>query len=104
MIRNEDQILNEHKFISCFDVKRLAIMLFECTSSQLHVFRNVMFAVYRYATSNDYLEDDLITMIDLRNAVTKKLAQISPEFDRIALYQIKLLLKNLNGFIEQLSK
>lgn len=53
-----------------------------------------MFAVYRYATPNDYLKADLITMHELRDAITKKLKQIDSKFDRIALFQMNLLLEN----------
>lgn len=103
LIEEKKPYFGDHKFISKFDNNKLAEMLFKCTSSQIGVFRDIMFAVYRYATSQDFLEDDLTSMITLKDILTNRLEQIDAKHDRIALYQIRLLIINLNGFIKQLS-
>ncbi len=103
LISNRDRFYGDHRFISKFEVNSLTDMIFKCTPSQIQDFRGIMFAVYRHATSHDYLEDDLTTMIAFKEDVTSKLEQVNSEFDRIALYQIHLLIRNLDDFIKQLS-
>ena len=103
LIQDNKSYFGDHKFISKFDNNKLTEMLFKCTSSQIGVFRDVMFAVYRYATSQDFLKDDLTSMIAFREILVNRLEKKNDKHDRIALYQIRLLLRNLNDFIKQLS-
>lgn len=104
IIRDGERYYGDHRFISKFDVSKLTEMIFKCIPSQIDDFRCIMFAVYRHATSKDFLKDDLTAMLALKIAVTKKLEQINPEFDRIALRQINWMLDNLSNFIKQLSQ
>ncbi len=103
LIREGERYYGDHRFISKFDVSKLTEMIFKCTPSQIDDFRGMMFAVYRHATSNDFLKDDLTSMIKFKMAVTKNLDNINFDFDRIALCQIHYLLNNLCSFIDQLS-
>lgn len=72
IIKEGERYFGDHRFISKFDINNLTEMLFKCSPSQIDDFRNIMFAVYRHATSNDILEKDLTTMIAFKRAVTKK--------------------------------
>lgn len=83
IIKELERYFEDHKFISKFDVNNLTETLFQCPPFQINDFRDLMFAVYRNATSNDYVKDDIITMIELKVAVLKKLEQINSEFERI---------------------
>ena len=103
LIQDNKSYFGDHRFISKFDNNKLAEMLFKCTPSQIGVFRGIMFAVYRYATSQDFLKDDLTSMIAFRDVLANRLEKKNDKHDRIALYQIRLLLRNLNDFIKQLS-
>lgn len=103
LIQDNKPYFGDHKFISKFDNNKLTEMLFKCTSSQIGVFRGIMFAIYRYATSQDFFEDDLTSMVAFKDILTNRLERIDVNHDRIALYQIRLLIRNLNDFIKQLS-
>ena len=100
----KNKYTRNHIFISNFDIDKLVKMLFECNPSQLSTFREIMFAIYRYATSNDYLEDDIIAMKSLKNKIQDRLSNIGSDFDKIALKQFQMVIRNLDTFIGNLSK
>lgn len=100
---NKEIVTRDHVFISKFNVDRLVEMFFECNPSQLMDFREILFAIYRHATRHDFLEDDLVFMQRLRDKIKIVMEQYKSRADRILLFQIQLLLKNLDDFIDQLS-
>lgn len=92
-----------HAFISKFNVDRLLDMIFVCSPNQLHDWRGVLWAVYHNSTRADFLETDRIFMEELINKLSSRLSEGKSGMDRIVLFQIDLLIKNLQKFIEQLS-
>ena len=59
--------------------------------------------MYRNSTRADFLETDRIFMEELINKLSSRLSEGKSGMDRIVLFQIDLLVKNLQKFIEQLS-
>ena len=78
-------------------------MIFRCTPSQLDEFRGIMFAIYRHATKEQYIDDDRKFMEILKNAIMERLNDQEKSLDRILVMQIRYLLSNLQDFINQLS-
>lgn len=78
-------------------------MFFVCNPNQLHEWRRILFAVYRYSTKADFLETDRSFMEELIAQISNKLSEKKADMDRIVLFQVDLLVKNLQMFIEQLS-
>lgn len=101
--RNKGKVTAGHAFISKFNVDRLLDMIFVCSPNQLHDWRGVLWAVYRNSTRADFLETDRIFMEELINKLSSRLSEGKSGMDRIVLFQIDLLIKNLQKFIEQLS-
>ena len=103
VVSNRGQIISSHAFISRFDSEKLLEMIFTCSSSQLHDLRGTFWAIYRHALKGFFLEDDVSFMKSLVSKIESVLPEKSDEMDRIVLMQIKLLIRNLQHFIEQLS-
>ena len=101
--RNKGKVTAGHAFISKFNVDRLLDMIFVCSPNQLHDWRGVLWAVYRNSTRADFLETDRIFMEELINKLSSRLSEGKSGMDRIVLFQMDLLVKNLQKFIEQLS-
>ena len=101
--RNKGKVTAGHAFISKFNLDRLFDMIFVCNPNQLHDWRGVLWAVYRNSTRADFLETDRIFMEELINKLSSRLSEGKSGMDRIVLFQIDLLVKNLQKFIEQLS-
>ena len=100
---NRGQIISSHAFISRFDLEKLLEMIFKCSSSQLDNLRGAFWAIYRHATNGSFLENDVLFMKSLVSKIEGALPERSDGMDRIVLMQIKLLIDNLQYFIEQLS-
>lgn len=103
VIKNRAQVTDGHAFISKFELDKLVDMFFACNPDQLYVWRRVMFAVYRYSTKDDFLETDRSFMEELVTRIGNKLSNGIDGMDRIVLFQVDLLVKNLQTFIDQLS-
>jgi hypothetical protein len=104
LIHNKRSYINNHKFLSEFDIDRIANMLFECSPAQLQDFRGIMFSVYRHANSHDFIEDDVIAMKSLRGKVSERIVNYSNSTDKIALQQYRWIIDNLDEFIKNLSR
>ena len=100
---NRAQVTAGHTFISKFDLGKIVDMFFVCNPNQLHEWRRILFAVYRYSTKADFLETDRSFMEELIAQISNKLSEKKAGMDRIVLFQVDLLVKNLQMFIEQLS-
>lgn len=103
IIKNEPKVTAGHVFISKFRLDKLVDMLFACSPSQLHDWRGVLFAVYRHSTKADFLETDRSFMEEMIVKINNKLSEGKAGMDRISLFQLGLLVENLQTFIEQLS-
>lgn len=101
--RNEAQVTAGHTFISKFDLDKMVNMIFNCNPNQLHDWRGILFAVYRYATKADFLETDRLFMEKLISKINDTLSKNKAAIDRIVLLQINYLINNLKGFVDQLS-
>lgn len=101
--KNEAKVTAGHAFISKFKLDRLVDMIFVCNPNQLHDWRGVLWAVYRNSTKADFLETDRLFIEELINKLSSKLSERKSGMDRIVLFQMDLLVKNLQKFIEQLS-
>lgn len=101
--KNEEKVTAGHAFISKFKLDRLVDMIFVCNPNQLHDWRGVLWAVYRNSTKADFLETDRLFIEELINKLSSKLSEGKSGMDRIVLFQMDLLVKNLQKFIEQLS-
>ncbi len=101
--RNRGQIIAGHAFISRLDLEKLLEMVFICSPSQLDEMRGVFWAIYRHAAKDFFIEDDVLFMKSLVSKIESVLPERSGGMDRIALWQIKILIDNLQHFIEQLS-
>lgn len=97
------QIAAEHVFISKFDLAKLVEMLLTCSPSQLHDWRDVLFTVYRYSTKTDFFETDRLFMEELIARINEASPEKKAAMDKIALYQLGILVDNLSQFVEQLS-
>ena len=101
--KNEAKATAGHVFISKFRLDKLVDMLFACNPDQLHDWRGVLFAVYRHSTKADFLETDRSFMEEMIIKINNKLSEGKAGIDKIALFQLNLLVENLQTFIEQLS-
>lgn len=101
--KNEAKVTAGHAFISKFQLDRLVEMIFACNPEQLHDWRGVLWAIYRHSTKADILETDRSFMEELIIKLNNNLSEGKNNMDRIALFQIDLLVENLQRFIEQLS-
>jgi len=104
IIQNKKRYVKNHKFISRFNIEKIAEMLFSSSPSQLHFFRTILFSVYRHANSYDFGEEDIIAMESLKEKVNDKIENFSEYTDKIALQHYRWLIDNLDQFISNLSK
>ena len=100
-IKYRQQFSNQHRFISCFDVDRLAKMLLKSTANQIDSFITTLFSFYRNASNTDYDIQDVETLIQLNAQLKKTLLQKNKE--KIRGMQIKDLLSNIDMFIKNMS-
>ena len=101
--KNRAKVTAGHAFIIKFALDKLVDMFFVCNPNQLHDWRGILFAVYRHSTKADFLETDRSFMEELIAQISNKLSEKKAGMDRIVLFQVDLLVKNLQMFIEQLS-
>lgn len=104
LIQNKGSYVKNHKFLSRFDIDRIADMLYRCSPAQLQEFRSIMFSVYRHANNHDFIEDDVIAMKSLRDKVSERIVNFSNSTDKIALQQYRWIIDNLDEFIKNLSR
>lgn len=101
--KNRTQATAGHTFISKFDLDKLVDMLFACNPSQLHEWRGILFTVYRNSTKADFLETDCAFMKKMVVRISNKKFDDIAAKDRIVLFQLGLLVKDLHMFMERLS-
>ena len=101
--KNDARVTAGHVFISKFDLGKLVDMIFACNPNQLHDWRGILFDVYRHSTKSTFLETDRSFMAELKTKIVDMLPKRKIDMDRIVVFQINLLVKNLETFIEQLS-
>ncbi len=104
LIQNKESYVKNHRFLSRFDLDRIADMLYRCSPSQLQEFRSIMFSVYRHANSHDFVEEDVIALKSLRDKVSERIANFSDSTDKIALRQYRWIIENSDEFIKNLSR
>ena len=81
-------------------------MIFKCGPLNLYDFRQMLLTVYAEARSDDFLIADITFMEDLKNELENSITSnhyLLKKIDRIQLFQINSLIKDLTRFIEQLS-
>jgi len=100
-VKYRQQFSIQHRFISCFDVDRLARMLLKSTANQIDSFRTTLFSFYRHATNADYDTQDVEALIQLNARLKKTLLQKNKE--KIRAMQIEFLLSNIDMFIKSMS-
>lgn len=62
VLKEKYKISSSHEFISRYNVSQLVEMLFGASSKQIMEFRDVLFAIYRYAGKADFIETDINTI------------------------------------------
>ncbi len=103
VIGEKDKINSSHEFISRFDTDKLVEMLFSSSAKQISVFRDVLFAVYRYASKIDFIETNIDTMKTVIELIQKRVESQDYDIDKIQVLQLKYLCSNLKTFISQMS-
>lgn len=106
VIDNKGLVLSRQKFLSDFDLPKLIEMIFKCGPLNLYDFRQMLLTVYAEARSDDFLIADITFMEDLKNELENSITSnhyLLKKIDRIQLFQINSLIKDLTRFIEQLS-
>lgn len=105
VINNKKQLSSRKKFLSDFDLAKLIEMIFKCSSLNLDVFRKILLTIYANAGRNDFLTADITFMEDLKNELENSLSHNYGilNIDKIQLYQIGCLIKELTQFINQLT-
>ena len=104
LVQNKGSYVKRHKFLSEFDIEKIADMIFRCSPAQLQEFRGMMFSVYRRANSHDFLGEDITAMGILRDKVNERITNSSENTDKIVLRQYHLITQNLEEFITDLSR
>lgn len=99
----KNKISRDHEFIGRYDVNRLVEMLFSASAKQMEDFRDILFAVYRYASKSDFIEDDVKAMKEMLELVHEKLNSQNHDIDKIQIKQLDWLCSNLKTFISQMS-
>lgn len=103
VIKEEQKLRKNQEFISRYNVNQIVEMLFHSSAKQIHDFRGVLFAVYRYAGKEDFVEADVNAMKDILGAVQLRINFHYYEIDKIQLQQLNWLCGNLKEFISQMS-
>lgn len=104
--RNTYDYLNEHRFLSKYNLDNIIEMLLKSTSEQLNDFRGVLFAIYRHAGKGEFDKKDIEAMMQLQEKLQEKLQEndsVENTWDKIQLMQINFLKSNLEQFINQMS-
>lgn len=99
----KNRIRRDHEFIGRYDVDRLVEMLFSASAKQIDDFRDILFAVYQYASKSDFVEQDKKAMKEILGLVQEKLNSQNPDIDKIQIKQLGWLCDNLKTFISQMS-
>ena len=103
VIERKYNISNNHQFISKYDANKIVKMLFNSSAVQIHDFRRILLSVYRYASKNDFVENDRYTMKDILERIQEKIEKSNCDLDKIQLKQLDWLCQNLKTFITQMS-
>lgn len=103
VVNNKEQVLSRQKFLSDFDLLKLIEMILKCKPINLEYFRRIIRAVYAETRSDDFLNTDIDFMKDLRKELESIIKSMysSLEKDKIQLFQIKSLIKDLTQFVQQ---
>ncbi len=99
--KNSTFYISGHRFLSKYDQGKIVEMLMKSTSEQLQIFREILFAVYRYAKNGEFDEKDIEAMKQLLKLLETTLNGEN-KWDKIQLMQINWLKLNLNQFIGQM--
>jgi hypothetical protein len=100
--RNIYKYTSGHRFMSKYDQNKILGTLLNCSAEQIDKFREILFAVYRYAGKNEFDENDSESMKELL-VLLKNVKCGDHHWDKIQLLQIKYLCINLEQFINQMS-
>lgn len=103
VIKEKNRISLRHKFISEYNAEKLVEMLLHSSSKQIHSFRGVLFAVYRYANKDDFVQEDCNVMKEILRMVQDKIESKDCNIDKIQIKQLNWLCDNLRTFISQMS-
>lgn len=104
--RNTYAYLNEHRFLSKYNLDNIIEMLLKSTSKQLNDFRGVLFAIYRHVGKGEFDKRDIEAMMQLQEKLQEKIQEndsCENTWDKIQLMQINFLRSNLEQFINQMS-
>lgn len=99
--RNVEKIQASKAFISRLDQSKLIEMLAHCNPQEIDLFRETLFAVYRYATKDSFIKADVQAMSHLASSIKEHITALST--DKIAQYQLGFLVDNLDKFVSQIS-
>lgn len=100
--KNTSKYVKNHKFISNYNLDNIMSMLKQCAAEKIQVFREILFAVYRYASKNEFDSGDVEAMQDFLSMVEKERGEQN-KWDKIQKMQIEYLCSNLKQFISQMS-
>lgn len=104
--RIENQVCyieNHHRFISKFDIYLIVDMLFNASSKQILLFRNLIFHLYGDLDKEYCEKQDVQELVKFRELLEERKKENRDGFDKIQLYQIKLLISDLEDDIRRLS-
>ena len=101
IIEKRDEYISSRRFFSRFDCEKLYNMIMQCTAEQIDEFRGVLWAMYRHAQKDDYVESETQSL----SLFLKRFedGEETSSLDGIICYQLGLLIKNLRRHIEQIS-
>lgn len=102
-IREKNKISGNHAFLSKFNVEQIVGMLFQASSKQISDFRDTLFAVYRHAGKEEFIEDDIMAMRKLLTLVQERIDSKNYDMDKIQVKQLYWLCENIKTFISQMS-
>lgn len=103
VIKEKHKLIRNHEFLSGYNVNQIVEMLFHSSAKQIHDFRGVLFAVYRYAGKADFVEADVIAMKEVLELVQEKINSQDYDIDKIQVEQLNWLCDNLKTFVLQMS-
>ncbi|MCM1385768.1 MAG: KAP family NTPase [Bacillus sp. (in: Bacteria)] len=103
VIEEKQEWKENHKFLSEYNANQIVEMLFHASAKQIDDFRDMLFAVYRYAEKADFVEEDVIMMEEILELVQEKINSYDYGIDKIQEQQLKWLCNNLETFIARMT-
>lgn len=96
-------IENHHRFISKFDISLIVNMLFNASSKQIMLFRDMIFHLYGEVDKEYCEKQDIQELVKFRELLEERKKESRNIFDKIQFYQMELLISDLDDDILKLT-